>query len=63
MRNEYGQIIISVLTAQEEAGLDVMAADLVKRYQQAGVDPPVALFVDCGCCTETGETKPQARPY
>lgn len=61
--NEYGQILISVLTAQEGAGLDVMAADLVKTYQQAGVDPSVALFVDCGCCTETGETKLQARPY
>ncbi|XP_044026052.1 uncharacterized protein LOC122863539 [Siniperca chuatsi] len=59
--NEYGQILISVLTAQEGAGLDMMAADLVKRYQQAGVDPPVALYVDCGCCTEAGETKLKAR--
>ncbi|XP_034460728.1 uncharacterized protein LOC117773137 [Hippoglossus hippoglossus] len=59
--NEYGQVLISVLTAQEGAGLDLMAADLVKRYQQAGVDPPVALYVDCGCCTEAGETKLKAR--
>ncbi|XP_031172172.2 uncharacterized protein LOC116061928 isoform X2 [Sander lucioperca] len=59
--NEYGQILISVLTAQEGAGLDMMTAGLVKRYQQAGVDPPVALYVDCGCCTEVGETKLQAR--
>ncbi|XP_035985262.1 uncharacterized protein LOC118558811 [Fundulus heteroclitus] len=39
-----------------------MASGLVKRYQQAGVDPPVALYVDCGCCAEAAETtKLQAR--
>ncbi|CAK6959843.1 uncharacterized protein LOC117764855, partial [Scomber scombrus] len=59
--NEYGQILMSVLTAQEGAGLDLMAADLVKRYQQAGVDHPVALYVDCGCCADGGETKLSAR--
>ncbi|CAB1435238.1 unnamed protein product [Pleuronectes platessa] len=58
---EYGQVLISVMTAQEGAGLDLMAAGLVKRYQLAGVDPPVALYVDCGCCTEAGETKLKAR--
>ena len=55
--NEYGQILISVLTSQE----GMMAADLVKRYHQAGVEPPVVLYVDCGCCTEAGETKLQVR--
>ncbi|MEQ2169900.1 hypothetical protein GOODEAATRI_029781 [Goodea atripinnis] len=60
--NEHGQILISVLTAQEGAGLDRMASDLVKRYEKAGVDPPVALYVDCGCCAEAAETtKLQAR--
>ncbi|XP_062250347.1 uncharacterized protein LOC133959246 [Platichthys flesus] len=59
--NEYGQVLISVMTAQEGAGLDLMAAGLMKRYQLAGVDPPVALYVDCGCCTEGGETKLKAR--
>ncbi|KAK1904688.1 putative surface protein bspA-like [Dissostichus eleginoides] len=59
--NENGQILISVLTAQEGAGLDMMAANLVRRYQQAGVGPPVLLYVDCGCCTESGETKLKAR--
>lgn len=59
--NEYGQILISVLTAQEGAGLDKMANDLVRRYAQAGVDPPVALYVDCGCCAQSAETKLQAR--
>lgn len=39
----------------------MMAADLIRRYQQAGVDHPVALYVDCGCCAEGGETKLSAR--
>ncbi|XP_059361668.1 uncharacterized protein LOC132099242 [Carassius carassius] len=34
--NEFGQVLISVLTAQEGAGLDMMVDGLVKRYQQAG---------------------------
>ncbi|XP_057199129.1 uncharacterized protein LOC130559857 [Triplophysa rosa] len=59
--NEFGQVLISVLTAQEGAGLDKMVDGLVKRYQQAGVDPPAVLYVDCGCCTEVGETKLKAR--
>ncbi|XP_069383419.1 uncharacterized protein [Paralichthys olivaceus] len=59
--NEHGQILMSVLTAQEGAELDLMAADLVKGYQQARVDPPVALYVDCGCCAEAEETKLKAR--
>ncbi|XP_055065387.2 uncharacterized protein [Misgurnus anguillicaudatus] len=59
--NEFGQVLISVLTAQEGAGLDMMINGLVKRYQQAGVDPPAVLYVDCGCCTEVGETKLKTR--
>ena len=59
--NEYCQILMSVMTAQEGAGLDFMAAGLVRRYQQAGVASPVALYVDCGCCIEAGETKLKAR--
>ena len=59
--NEYGQILMSVLTAQEGAGLDQMAEGLMRRFAQAGVDPPVALYVDCGCCAEAEKTKLQAR--
>lgn len=59
--NEFGQVLISVLTAQEGAGLDMMVDGLVKRYQQAGVNPPAVLYVDCGCCTEVGETKLKTR--
>ncbi|KAG1960375.1 hypothetical protein F2P79_006267 [Pimephales promelas] len=56
-----GQVLISVLTAGEGPGLDLMAAGLVDRYKAAGVDPLVALYVDCGCCKDMGETKLKAR--
>ncbi|XP_074535646.1 uncharacterized protein LOC141797859 [Halichoeres trimaculatus] len=59
--NEVGQVLISVLTANEGPGLDQMAAGLVQRYQKAGVVPPIALYVDCGCCKEVGETKLKMR--
>jgi hypothetical protein len=45
--NEVGQILISVLTAQEGPALDTMAADLIRRYSNAGVAPPQLLYVDC----------------
>lgn len=62
MSNELGQILISVLTAQEGPGLDVMVADLVRRYSQAGMPPPELLYVDTGCCMESGgQTKLQQR--
>lgn len=46
---------MSVVTAQEGVGLDLMADGLMTRYEQAGVAPPVALYVDCGCCATTEE--------
>ncbi|CAM4510591.1 unnamed protein product [Leuciscus chuanchicus] len=60
--NELGQILISVLTAQEGPGLDVMVVDLIRRYSQAAMPPPKLLYVDTGCCMETGgQTKLQKR--
>lgn len=56
-----GQVLISVLTASEGPGLDLMAAGLVQRYQKASVAPPLALYVDCGCCREGGDTKLKMR--
>jgi len=38
-----------------------MISGLISRYQQAGVDPPVLLYVDSGCCIEKGQTKLQNR--
>ncbi|XP_057213104.1 uncharacterized protein LOC130568336 [Triplophysa rosa] len=59
--NETGQILISVLTAQEGAALDTMVSGLINRYSQAAVAPPVLLYVDSGCCVEKGQSKLQAR--
>ncbi|XP_062255655.1 uncharacterized protein LOC133965223 [Platichthys flesus] len=50
--NEVGQILISVLTAQEGPALDNMAAGLIHRYSTAGVAPPKLLYVDTECCRE-----------
>ena len=44
--NEVGQVLISVLTAQEGPGLDQMVSDLIRRYSEAGVAPPLLLYVD-----------------
>lgn len=60
--NEVGQILISVLTAQEGPGLDNMVADLIRRYSSANVVPPRLLYVDTDCCREGGgQTKLQQR--
>ncbi len=40
--NEFGQVLISVLTAQEGAGLDMMVDGLVKRW------------CGCTCCVVRG---------
>ncbi|XP_072219001.1 uncharacterized protein [Leuresthes tenuis] len=56
--NERGQILISVLSAQEGPALDRMATGLICRYSNAGVAPPQLLYVDCDCCREgKGQTK------
>lgn len=56
--NERGQILISVLSAQEGPALDRMATGLICRYSNAGVAPPQLLYVDCDCCREgRGQTR------
>ncbi|XP_051250139.1 uncharacterized protein LOC127359931 [Dicentrarchus labrax] len=40
--NEHGQVLLSVLTDAEGAGLLSMAAGLMRRYRDAGVEPPSA---------------------
>ena len=60
--NERGQILISVLSAQEGPALDRMATGLICRYSNAGVAPPQLLYVDCDCCREgRGQTKLKER--
>ncbi|XP_060927146.1 uncharacterized protein LOC133001557 [Limanda limanda] len=60
--NEVGQILISVLTAQEGPAVDIMAADLIRRHSNAGVAPPQLLYVNTECCREgTVQTKLKQR--
>ncbi|CAM4735070.1 unnamed protein product [Leuciscus chuanchicus] len=47
--NEYGQVIMSVLTASEGFGLAQMVAGIIKRYRDAAAPPPVLLYVDRDC--------------
>ena len=58
--NEHGQILMSVLTAHEGAGLLPMAAGLMGRYDDAGVPPPKLLYVDRDCCSGTGRSRAAA---
>nr|XP_043909248.1 uncharacterized protein LOC122786817 [Solea senegalensis] len=52
--NEYGQVLVSVLTAAEGDGLANMAAGLMRRYQEAGKAPPKVMYVDQDCCATVG---------
>ncbi|CAH3183649.1 unnamed protein product, partial [Porites evermanni] len=44
--NEFGQVLNSVLTASEGSGLRPMATGIIRRYEVAGVPPPVLLYTD-----------------
>ncbi|XP_053732093.1 uncharacterized protein LOC128765392 isoform X2 [Synchiropus splendidus] len=55
--NEYGQVLMSVLTAAEGDGLAQMAAGLMRRYSDAGQAPPKVLYVDRDCCTSVGQSQ------
>ncbi|KAI4799896.1 hypothetical protein KUCAC02_016435 [Chaenocephalus aceratus] len=56
--NEYGQVLISVLTCSE--GLSSMAAGLMRWYRLAGVPPPQLIYVDRDCCNRDGVSKTAA---
>ena len=52
--NEFGQVLVSVLTAAEGNGLNNMAAGLVARYDKACVSPPELVYTDRDCCGARG---------
>ena len=56
--NEHGQVVNSVFTVGEGVGLEVLARGIVKRYQDAGEEPPRLLYVDRDCCAKHGDPKP-----
>ncbi|XP_051788181.1 uncharacterized protein LOC127529213 [Erpetoichthys calabaricus] len=55
--NEHSQILISILTAAEGAGLHPIATGLMQRYRDASVSPPLVLYVDRDCCSHGGPSK------
>lgn len=52
--NEYGQVLNSVLTTGEGAGLDDLCQGVVQRYRDAGEPQPDAIYVDRDCCSDSG---------
>ena len=52
--NEYGQVLTSVLTVAEGAGLDKMAEGLMRRYEEASEPKPDIIYVDRDCCGRDG---------
>ncbi|KAJ8370901.1 hypothetical protein SKAU_G00109290 [Synaphobranchus kaupii] len=58
--NEFGQVLISVLTSAEGEGLLPMAAGLMQRYRIAGVAPPQLMYVSRDCCSSVGGSKTAA---
>ena len=54
--NEFGQVLNSVLTASEGSGLRPMATGIIRRYEVAGIPPPVLLYTDRDCCGEKKES-------
>lgn len=55
--NEYGQVLMSVLTDREGDGLLPMTAGLMQRYREAGQAPPSVIYVDRDCCSARGQSK------
>ncbi|KAM4599502.1 uncharacterized protein V3H82_005272 [Fundulus diaphanus] len=58
--NEHGQVLVWVLTAAEGHGLWPMAAGLMRRYREAGVAPPVIMYVERDCCSPHGQSQVRA---
>ena len=52
--NEAGQVLMCVMTDCEGEGLEKMAHGLVKRYADADQTPPILLYIDRDCCSDSG---------
>lgn len=52
--NESGQVLNSVLTTGEGAGLEELCQGIVTRYKNAGQAEPEAIYVDRDCCSQSG---------
>ena len=56
--NERGQVLVSVLTDSESSAcLKPLADGLIKRYLEASQPPPLLLYTDRDCCSNSGASK------
>ncbi|XP_078657398.1 uncharacterized protein LOC144903286 isoform X1 [Branchiostoma floridae x Branchiostoma belcheri] len=53
--NETGEVLNSVLTTGEGAGLQEVCQGIVRRYSTASEPPPDVIYVDRDCCSQTGD--------
>eukprot|EP00058_Branchiostoma_floridae_P014901 XP_002600389.1 hypothetical protein BRAFLDRAFT_99580 [Branchiostoma floridae] len=53
--NEAGEVLNSVLTTGEGAGLQEVCQGIVKRYTNAHEPPPEVIYVDTHCCNDKDE--------
>lgn len=60
--NEFGQVLNSVLTTGEGAGLDELCQGIVRMYGDAGEPQPDAIYVDRDCCGESGKCHNENNP-
>lgn len=49
--NEFGQVLMSVLTDSEGGGLNDMTEGLMQQHREANATPPKVLYVDRDCCS------------
>ncbi|XP_057700251.1 uncharacterized protein LOC130920813 [Corythoichthys intestinalis] len=52
--NEFGEVLNSVLTTGEGAGLEELCQGIVTRYKNAGQAEPEVIYVDRDCCNQSG---------
>ena len=52
--NEFGQVLNSVLTTGEGAGLEELCQGIVTRYKNVGQAEPQVIYVDRDCCSQSG---------
>ena len=52
--NEHGEVLNSVLTTGERAGLNKLGQGIAKRYADANEQQPLVIYVDRDCCSPSG---------
>ena len=59
--NDNGQVLNSVLTTGEGAGLRSLCQGIVRRYHDASEPEPEVIYVDRDCCSVSGKSSPYVK--